>query len=186
MPGGGGAPTFAGQVLGEIPREIFVQSPNGEPPRPRSVFTPMTSTLQKPTLLIAEDDKHLRTLVIAVAERTGAYSAVHAVPDGQAAVEWIHGTMRDHEEGQDGLVVLSDLNMPRMTGLELIRELKHDPKTRDIPIVIMTSSNQPSDRDDVVAAGCTAFFFKAQRFDEMTAMLASLPAICGAGVHAST
>src|SRR5687767_1226120 len=105
----------------------------------------MRSAPDKPTLLIADDDQPLRYLVSVAAERSGAYSTVHAVPDGEVALEWIQQTLRDNGDAHESLVVLSDLNMPRMTGLELIRELKHDPATRDIPVVIMTSSRDASD-----------------------------------------
>lgn len=144
----------------------------------------MRSLSNKPILLIADDDQHLRYLVAASAERSAVFLAVHTVPDGQAALEWVHDALREHAAQPDTLIVLSDLNMPRMDGLQLIRELKHDPLTREIPIAIMTSSNRPEDRDDAVSAGCTAFFRKAERFNEMSELVASLPGICDASVHA--
>ena len=146
----------------------------------------MRPTPQKPTLLIADDDQPLRYLVAASAERSGVYSAVHAVQDGQAALEWIHEAVRDQAGQQDSLLVLSDLNMPRMDGVQLIRELKHDPATRDIPIVIMTSSNRSEDRDEAQRAGCAAFYYKLDCFGKLGALVASLPAVCEANLHAST
>ena len=145
----------------------------------------MRPTPYKPTLLIADDDQHLRYLVAASAERSGAYSAVHTVPDGQAALEWIHDMVRDPSVHQDSLLVLSDLNMPRMDGVQLIRELKHDPATRDIPIVIMTSSNRAEDREEAQSAGCAAFYYKPEHFQKMGMLVASLPAVCEANLHAS-
>lgn len=146
----------------------------------------MRPTLYKPTLLIADDDQNLRYLVAASAERSGVYSAVHTVPDGQAALEWIHEAVRDPSGQQDYLLVLSDLNMPRMDGVQLIRELKHAPATRDIPIVIMTSSNRAEDRDEAQAAGCAGFYYKPERFDKLATLVASLPAVCETHLHAST
>jgi CheY-like chemotaxis protein len=145
----------------------------------------MSSTLNKPVLLIAEDDDRLRYLVVAAAERSGAYSAVHDVADGQAALEDARAMLSGHGDQHAPLVVLSDLNMPRMDGIQLIHELKHHAGTRDIPIVIMTSSSDPNDREHALNAGCVAFYPKPQRFEDLMALLVSLPSICDAQAHAA-
>jgi CheY-like chemotaxis protein len=128
-------------------------------------------------LLIVEDDVNLREIVYEVAKRTKAYASIGAVGDGQAACDYIWARIHAHESIPD--FVLSDLSMPRMDGIQLIRELKRHAATRDIPIAIMTSSNLPNDREDATAAGCSAFFNKPLRADEMITLVGSLPRICG-------
>lgn len=133
----------------------------------------------KPNLLIVEDDERLRYLVGAAAERCARFATIAAVGDGESALHFIRRTLRSEPEIAPDYV-LSDLSMPRLDGLGLIRELKRHPETERIPIVIMTSSNQPNDREDAMAAGCCAFFYKPQRLDELTELVGSLPSLCGA------
>ena len=137
----------------------------------------MKPDFNRPTLLVVDDDTTLRYLVAAAAERTGEYADVHEAGDGRAALELLGGRLRDRV-AEGALIVLSDLSMPHLDGLELIRELKAHPETRDVPIAIMTSSNRANDREDVMAAGAWAFFQKPQRFDGFSAIVASLPRIC--------
>lgn len=132
---------------------------------------------KKPALLIVEDDDQIRYLVGAAAERCGEFSSVQGAADGQAALDTIRRALRSDPPSAPDLV-LSDLIMPRLDGLQLIRELKRDPGTSHIPVVIMTSSNRPNDREDATAAGCCAFFDKPLRFDEFVTLVCSLPALC--------
>jgi CheY-like chemotaxis protein len=99
-------------------------------------------------------------------------------------LEDVRAMLSSQGDSHAPVVVLSDLNMPRMDGLQLIHELKHHAETRDVPIVIMTSSSDPNDREHALSAGCAAFYQKPQRFEDMIALLASLPAICNAQLHA--
>jgi CheY-like chemotaxis protein len=132
----------------------------------------------QPNLLIVDDDERIRYLLVAAAHRTGEYATVAAAADGQAALEHICRQLQEHGTVPD--LVLSDLSMPRMDGLELTRELKRRADTHDVPVVMITSSNQPNDRQDALAAGCSAFFNKPFGFEEMTSLIGSLPRICAA------
>jgi CheY-like chemotaxis protein len=136
-----------------------------------------------PTLLIAEDDPHLRYLLVSAAERTGAFSRVLEAPDGEAALAAVRNHLRGEAVPPSILLVLSDLDMPRLDGLDLLRSLKSEEETREIPVAIMTSSNRANDRSDATAAGCCAFFYKPQRLDQFAMLLAALPRICGAAAE---
>lgn len=133
-----------------------------------------------PILLIVEDDERLRCLVESAAARSAQYAMIHSVGDGQAALEHIRWQIHHHPERVPDYI-LSDLSMPRLDGLGLLRELKRHEKTRRIPVAIMTSSNLPNDREDAMNAGCCAFFHKPQRFEVMCEIVGSLPRICEMG-----
>lgn len=132
---------------------------------------------KKPVLLIVDDDERIRFVVGAAAQRCGDFGAVHEASDGQAAVDAIWNALRSNPTAVPD-IVLSDISMPGMDGLRLIRELKRHPETAAIPVAIMTSSNRPNDRQDAEAAGCCVFFDKPLRFDEFVAMVRSLPGCC--------
>lgn len=128
-------------------------------------------------ILIVEDDAHLRELLLAAAERTGKFSRIRVAGDGEEALQHIREDIT-HDAVPD--FILTDLSMPRMDGIQLIRELKRNEATRHVPIVVITSSNRPNDREDAKAAGCCAFFNKPIRLEDMIVLIGSVPEICGA------
>jgi CheY-like chemotaxis protein len=137
------------------------------------------------TLLIVEDDPQLQVLMAAAAERTGKFRPVYLACDGQEALDHLDDA-NPHALQRLPDFILSDLSMPRVDGLQLLRELKRNPRTREIPVAIITSSNRPNDREDSAAAGCSAFFQKPVRLEEMVTLIGSLPNICGPRAIVST
>ena len=135
----------------------------------------------KHSLLIAEDDPNIRFLMEVAANRTGAFRRVESVVDGQAALD----ALRQRPPADYPDLLVSDLSMPRMDGLSLIRELKRDPNTRRIPIAIITSSNVPNDRRDAMAAGACAFVEKPYGIDALTQVLEALRESFLAGASAA-
>ncbi len=135
----------------------------------------------KLTLLIADDDPEIRYLMEAAAGRCGNFGRIDVAEDGESALNLLR--KRDRADYPD--LIVSDLSMPRMDGLELIRELKRDPNTRRIPIAIITSSNIPNDRQDALEAGACAFIEKPQGLDALTRILDSLRDCCVSDANAA-
>ncbi|TAE17533.1 MAG: response regulator [Bacteroidetes bacterium] len=87
-------------------------------------------TIQRKTLLVADDDNNsLRLMLQAFKEAGAKYDILHA-PNGKVACELAYQNMPD--------LILMDWNMPVMTGLEAVKRLKAEPKTSEIPIIIVT------------------------------------------------
>jgi CheY-like chemotaxis protein len=128
----------------------------------------------KVSLLIADDDPHLRLFIEAAAERSGCFGVITTVSDGEAALQLVRHAAPGHAPD----MIVSDLSMPRMTGIDLIRALKADPATRTIPVAIITSSDLPNDREEALAAGACAFESKPMRIDDLTALLRTLRHHC--------
>ena len=128
----------------------------------------------KISLLIAEDDPHIRYFMEIAATRTGHFESITLCADGEAALRAIR------QAGAGGFpdLVLSDLSMPRMTGIELIRALKRDPVTRGIPVAIITSSDVPNDREDALAAGACIFEHKPAGLEALTALIDRIGHTC--------
>ncbi len=72
-----------------------------------------------------------------------------------------------------------DINMPGMNGIELLERVKADPRLRDIPVVILTTSNQPADRERTLAIGASRYVIKPSRFDDLVAIARDLLASIG-------
>lgn len=135
------------------------------------------SARRKPNLLIAEDDPAARELVEAAAERSEAFASVQVVEDGQSVLNHIWDRIcaeRPHELPD---IVLTDLNMPGLNGVELTRDLKAHPETSAIPVAIVTSYGSPADRARAEAAGCSAYFERPARLDELVALLKAVGAL---------
>ncbi len=116
----------------------------------------------------------MRYLMEIAASRAGGFSRIELAPDGQAALD----ILRSRKDADYPDLLISDLAMPRLDGLNLIRELKRDPQTRRIPIAIVTSSDIPNDRRDVLAAGAYAFVEKPRGIEALTHVLETLRDSC--------
>jgi CheY-like chemotaxis protein len=102
-------------------------------------------------LLLVEDDRVDAMTVVRALKQVGASNPLHHVTDGEFALEFL----RNPENPRPGLILL-DLNMPRMNGIEFLSVAKHDPALRAIPVVVLTTSQEEKDRlasFDLSAAG---------------------------------
>jgi CheY-like chemotaxis protein len=121
-------------------------------------------------LLIVDDDARIRELAAAAAQRTGLYTSIATAETGSAAVQLL---VRDSAQPPD--LVLTDLSMPDMDGLELTRAIRADARWSHVPVVMFSSSDRPNDREDAIGAGCLAFFEKPGSFAGLQTLLAGLP-----------
>lgn len=108
----------------------------------------------RPSLLIVDDDARIRELTEFAARESHLFSIIRTAQDGADALDML----ADGEPLPD--VVLTDLSMPRMDGFELVRTLKELPETREIPVVMFSSSGLHFDREHALAVGCEAFHLK--------------------------
>ncbi len=118
-------------------------------------------------ILLAEDDpKDVELTVGALADYNLANEVVVA-RDGVEALDYVYrrGVFADRPPGNP-VVILLDLKMPRLDGLQVLRQLKADEATRLIPIVILTSSREDRDLEECYTFGVNAYVVKPVRFTE--------------------
>lgn len=128
--------------------------------------------MTKVSLLIVDDDASLRDILQVAAARTGIFSPIVTAPDGATAWD----LLRSLPEKDRPELVVTDLAMPRMTGLELLNAIKHDPALHGIQVGIITSSDLPNDREEALAAGACAFLSKPMRLDGFVTSLLEIDA----------
>jgi CheY-like chemotaxis protein len=116
-------------------------------------------------ILFAEDSARDAELALdALADNRLANEVVH-VRDGAEALDYLHrrGEYADRTNGEPAVVLL-DLKMPKVDGLDVLREIKADPQLRLIPVVIMTSSREEGDMIRSYELGVNAYVVKPMNF----------------------
>jgi CheY-like chemotaxis protein len=112
-------------------------------------------------VVIADDDDGHATLVRRNLRRAGLTSEPVHVRDGQEALDYMYRRAGwRHRAEHDSLVLLLDLNMPRLGGMEVLRRLKDDEKLTRIPVIVLTTTDDPAEVDRCYALGASACIVK--------------------------
>ena len=128
------------------------------------------------TILLVEDTRQDEMLILRVLKKINLANGVDVVRDGQQALDYLFG--EGEFAGRAGMdlptVVLLDVNLPRVSGLEVLERLRADPRTRLLPIVILTSSDEERDRLRSYENGANSFVRKPLDFTEFAETVARL------------
>src|SRR5277367_2141805 len=97
-------------------------------------------------ILLAEDNPNDVELTLAAFQECRLGNQIEVVRDGAEALDYLYqrGSYTSRENGLPGVVLL-DLKMPRVDGLEVLRQIKSDPALKHIPVVMLTSSREEKD-----------------------------------------
>lgn len=111
-------------------------------------------------VLIAEDNEdHVFLAIRALKDLNGTHLEVDAVRDGAEALDFIHGVGAFEGRALPHLILL-DIKMPKVDGLEVLKNLKEDPELRSIPVVMLTASERPEDIDESYRLGANSYVAK--------------------------
>lgn len=118
-------------------------------------------------ILLAEDNANDAELTLAALKENHLSNEVILVRDGAQALDYIYCRegFAGRADGHPALVVL-DLKMPKVDGLEVLRQLKSDPATKHVPVVILTSSREEQDLVRSYDLGVNAYVVKPVEFSE--------------------
>ncbi len=128
----------------------------------------------KPILLVEDDKRDLELTLIAL-ERSQLANEVVVMRDGAQALDYLRreGEHADRVEGNPAVVLL-DLKLPKVTGLEVLQAVRAAPSLRSIPIVMLTSSQEETDVLKSYELGVNAYVVKPVAFDQFVASIADL------------
>ena len=119
-----------------------------------------------PALLLVDDNSNDVAIALRALRRAGLSSSVHVEPDGLRALRYLGIDGDDVSPGRPvPQVVFLDLKMPRMDGWEVLLRIRKDARTREVPVVVVSTSRNPEDVQRCYAAGANSFLVK--RFDEV-------------------
>jgi two-component system response regulator len=119
-------------------------------------------------ILLVEDNPHDVKLALHAFNSHNLANHVHVVRDGAEALEFIFGTDRYAGHTTVPKVILLDLKLPLVDGIEVLRRVKADARTRQIPIVVLTSSREEPDIQACYELGVNSYIVKPVDFDQFT------------------
>jgi len=112
-------------------------------------------------ILLAEDDDGHAYLIEQNLQDAGLANRIVRAADGQEALDYIRCVGAHTARIPNGpLLLLLDINMPRVDGVEVLRQLKTDPKTLDIPVIVLTTTDDPREVKRCYEMGCSSYVTK--------------------------
>jgi CheY-like chemotaxis protein len=123
-------------------------------------------------IVLAEDDDGHAQLIQRNMKRAGVGNEVVRVRDGQEALDFVQG--RGPHPRPARLLLLLDINMPRVDGVEVLRRLKQDPATARIPVIMLTTTDDPREVARCYEVGCSVYVTKPVRYEDFVEALTRL------------
>lgn len=128
------------------------------------------------TILLVEDNPQDELLTLRALRRANVANRIDVARDGQQALDYLfrEGEFAALANQELPTVVLLDISLPRLSGLEVLRRLRADPRTELLPVAVLTSSDELQDRLAAYRGGCNSFVRKPIGFAEFAETLARL------------
>jgi hypothetical protein len=129
------------------------------------------------SILLVEDNPQDEMLMLRALRKVNVANRIDVVRDGQQALDYLFGEGEFAGRGSDAelpAVVLLDIGLPRLSGLDVLARLRADARTRLLPVVIITSSDEDRDRYKSYENGANSFVRKPLDFGEFAEVVARL------------
>lgn len=127
-------------------------------------------------ILLVEDNPNDVELTLRALEKHHLANKVFVVHDGEEALDFLFctGTYAHREHGNDPKVIFLDLKLPKVDGLEVLRAMRHDERTRLLPVVMLTSSQEERDIVESYELGINSYIVKPIDFENFARAVAEL------------
>ena len=122
------------------------------------------------TILLVEDNPNDEALTLRALRKKNLVNEIFVVRDGAEALDYLFctGSYADREADDLPTVVLLDLKLPKVDGLGVLRRIRADEKTRTLPVVVLTSSDEDRDLLECYRTGANSYVRKPVEFDRFT------------------
>ncbi len=127
-------------------------------------------------ILLVEDNSHDIELTLHAFQKNHIANRVHVVRDGAEALEYAFctGAYADRDRNNIPRLILLDIKLPKIDGIEVLRQLKANPLTRLIPVVVLTASRQESDLMETYEVGVNSYIVKPVDFGQFVEAIRNL------------
>lgn len=120
-----------------------------------------------PTILIVDDDEGHSILIRQNLEEAGLKNDIRHFRDGQAVLDFFFESDGTTVRGVEGtFLILLDIRMPKVDGVEVLRRLKADPELRMLPIIVLTTTDDAREVDRCHQLGCNEYIRKPVDYDK--------------------
>ena len=128
------------------------------------------------TILLVEDNPQDELLILRALRKAHVANHIDVVRDGQQALDYLfnQGEFAQTEERDQPVVILLDISLPRLSGLEVLRAIRTHPRTALLPVVILTSSDEERDRLRSYEDGANSFVRKPLDFADFAKVVTQL------------
>lgn len=121
-------------------------------------------------ILIVEDTPQDLDLALRALRKSNVTNRIHVARDGEEAMEFIfcEGKYSERKIENGPKVILLDLKLPKIDGLEILKRIKSDPRTKSIPVVVLTSSKEQNDVVESYNLGVNSYIVKPVNFEQFS------------------
>ena len=132
--------------------------------------------MSEKSILLIEDDPDDETLIIRELRRNNVANRIAVVRDGAEALDYLFctGSYADRDPDDLPTVVILDLKLPKIDGLEVLRQIRADKHTKVLPVVVMTSSDAERDMAESYNRGANSYVRKPVNFDQFREVVRQL------------
>ena len=125
-------------------------------------------------IILVEDSDEDAELTLRALKRQNFANTVHRLIDGAAALDYFFEQDANGNAKALPRVVLLDLKLPKINGLEVLRRLKDDDRTRAVPVVVLTAWKEARDLDEAYRLGANSYIVKPVEFDKFVQAIETL------------
>ena len=132
-------------------------------------------TFDSVSVLIAEDDDGHAELIQDLLVEVGVRNPIQRFRDGQEVLDFLRGKSGNPSFRREGAyLLLLDIRMPRVDGVEVLRQIKSDDSLKRIPVIMLTTTDDPREIQSCYQLGCNCYVTKPIEFDQFASVLRNL------------
>ena len=129
---------------------------------------------QEVTILLVEDDPGHARLIEKNLRRASITNEIVLASDGQAAIDYLFGAGKPAGDQHPSLLVLLDLNLPVVDGYQVLRRMKGDERTKHIPVVVLTTTDDTREVSRCYELGCNVYVTKPVEYEQFSEAIRKL------------
>ncbi len=130
---------------------------------------------QEMVIIIAEDDAGHARLIEKSLKRVGLHNPIQRCINGQEVLDFLfrHGP-GPHRRNDTAYLLMLDIRMPKVDGVETLRQIKEDPSLRKLPVIMLTTTDDPHEIERCHLLGCNSYIVKPVNYDSFAEAIAQL------------